>query len=211
MRNIRIVTGEHYHVFNRGVDKRDIFVDADDLNRLFQSMLEFNTVEPIGSIYENSFRKKTLGNSVSKREERLVDFIAYCLNQNHYHFILRQIRDNGVEKFMHRLGLGYTKFFNNKHDRTGVLFQGKYKAVHVDSNEYLLHLSVYVNLNNRVHRSGNRITRSSWNEYVRDTAGICKKEIILDQFPNIGAFQKFTEGSLEGIRGRKEMEKLLLE
>jgi putative transposase len=203
-------------VFNRGVDKRKIFLDQQDLERFFQSMKEFNTLEPIGSIYENSFRKNSkLGDPISKFP-KLVDFICYCLNPNHYHFILKQNIDNGIEKFMHRLGIGYTMFFNKENERSGALFQGRYKAIHIDSNEYLLHLSVYVNLNERIHELGDSISKSisksSWKEYVNNNFnGFCEKDIILGQFNNLSEYKKFAENSLKFIHEKKQMKKLLLE
>ncbi|MBU4224081.1 transposase [Patescibacteria group bacterium] len=213
MRKIQFTNNEYYHIFNRGVDKREIFLDHGDLSRFFQSMEEFNTVNPIGSIFENSFRK--LGNPVSKLE-KLVNFVCYCLNLNHYHFILEQLSDNGIEKFMHRLGIGYTKYFNKKHDRVGALFQGNYKAVHINSNEYLLHVSAYVNLNNKVHSLGNpvsklRLSKSSWDEYINNQIGFCKKDIVLGQFNNPNEYKEFAESSLVDIKERKETKELLLE
>ncbi|MEK7154047.1 MAG: transposase, partial [Patescibacteria group bacterium] len=150
MRSITFETDEFYHVFNRGNNKRPIFLDEFDLLRFLQSMREFNTVEPIGSIYENFFRKKELGDSIFK-QQKLVDLVCYCLNPNHFHLTVKQLVDDGVRRFMHRVGTGFTKYFNQKYKTSGALFQGRYKALHVDSNEYLLHLSAYVNLNNRVH------------------------------------------------------------
>ena len=125
MRNISFVNGEFYHIYNRGTDKRNIFSDRDDINRFFQSMKEFNVIEPIGSIYENSFKSQQLGSRASKLElnKKLVNFICYCLNPNHYHFILEQITEKGIEKLLHRIGTGYTKYFNNKNERSGSLFQ----------------------------------------------------------------------------------------
>ncbi len=217
MRKEKFVNGECYHIFNRGTDKRIIFSEQNDLDRFFQSMEEFNTVEPIGSIYENSFRKKSFGNPISKclQREKLVNFTCYCLNPNHYHFILEQLVDKGVEKFMQKLGIGYTKYFNQKYERSGVLFQGAFKTVHIDSNEYLLHLSAYINLNNRVHKFdqfGNSISKSSWDEYIEKSKnGFCEKSIILSQFNNTSEYKIFAEDSLKGIKERKDMEKLLLE
>ena len=137
MRKVLLVNDEYYHVFGRGVDKRQIFMDARDYARFLQSMEEFNTVEPIGSIFENSFRKREsqLGDGVSK----LVEFICYCLNPNHYHFLMRQVADKGIEKFMHRLCLGYARYFNIKCQRSGSLFQGPFKAVCFNHT----HLSVF--------------------------------------------------------------------
>src|SRR3989338_5362626 len=180
MRKIQLANGENYHVYNRGVDKRRLFLEKEDLELFFQSMGEFNSTEPIGSIYENTFAEKKL------RGTPLVNFIAYCVNPNHFHFILRQIADRGIEKFMHRLGTGYTMYFNNKNKRSGSLFQGKFKAVHVDSNEYII-----------------------------KKGGFCKKSIILNQFKNVSEYKKYAESSLEDILERKqlykELESFLLE
>ena len=205
--------GEYYHVFNRGVDKRIIYADQYDMDRFFKSLVEFNVVDPIGSLYENSFLQ--LGGPTAKLSERLVNIIAYCLNPNHYHLILEQLVDGGISEFMKRLG-GYAWYFNNKYERSGALFQGRFKAIHIDSNEYLLHLSAYVNLNNKVHRIKGESFRSSWNEYLnKNKTSLSKLNIILRQFSNSGEYKDFAESSLKDILGRKErrkeMEGLLLE
>lgn len=209
MRKLEFANGEYYHIFNRGNNKRPIFIDDKDFSRFFQSMAEFNSTEPIGGIFANSFRKSSLRGSTSK----LVDFTCYGLNNNHYHFILNQLVDDGIQKFMHRIATGYTRYFNEKHDCNGSLFQGRYKAVHIDSNEYLLHLSAYVNLNDRVHSLRGSASKSSWDEYVLGLGegGFCRKDIILDQFRDAVEYKKFAEGSLKSIRERRDMEKFLLE
>lgn len=224
-RKTAFVEGEFYHIYNRGVDKRNIFLHQDDFDRFLCSMVEFNAVDPIGSIYENSFRR--LGSESSKSSDAedsggsLVDFVAYCLNPNHYHFLVRQNAEKGIEKFMQRIGTGYTKFFNNKYERSGSLFQGVFKSIHVDSNKYLLHLSAYVNLNNRGHQLGSEASKlmpaiSSWGEYTDEyIEGICVKEPILSQFENLDAYEKFATSSLQSIIQRKEdlrdIDRLLLE
>lgn len=201
----KFITGELYHVFNRGVDKRDIFAVDNDIRRFYQSMTEFNSLDPIGSIYENSIRKKGIVGFVIP-EHPLVNFVCYCLNPNHYHFILEQTEDRGVEKLMQRLSNGYTKFFNNKYKRSGSLFGGRYKAKFIDSNEYLLHLSAYINLNNQAHfgHSMSKICKSSWGEYLgKSKDNFCKREIILSQFKNKEEYKKFAEDSLETILNNK--------
>jgi len=219
MRKKPFANGEFYHIYNRGVDKRIIFSDDEDLERFFQGMVEFNTINPVGSLYENSFRK--LGGPTAKLEKRLVNIVAYCLNSNHFHFILEQVSGGGISEFMKRLSGGYTWYFNNKDKRSGSLFQGKFKAIHIDTNEYLLHLSAYVNLNNKVHQLGGPTaklisSKSSWGEYIdKNLKGVCEKDIILDQFKNINEYKKFSLSSLEMIKKRKEdikdIEKFLLE
>jgi putative transposase len=210
MRRVKLVKGEYYHVFNRGFDKMDIFLEKRDIERFYLSMQEFNTVDTIGSIYENYFIKKKLGTPSSK--QKLVEFICYCLNPNHFHFLLRQSTDCGIEKLMQKLGGGYAKYFNQKYKRSGYLFQGSYRIVHVNSNEYLLHLSVYINLNFKVHKLGTPSSKSSWEEYLTGKAGgLCDKSIILDQFPNPKEYKEFAEYSLESIIARKDMDKLRVE
>lgn len=222
---------EYYHIFNRGVDKRNIFIDKKDLERFFQSMEEFNTIEPIGSIYENYFRKKELEGSVFKqsfKQKKLVNFICYCLNPNHYHFILKPLTKKGIENFMHRLGTGYTNYFNEKYKRSGALFQGKYKAKQIND---LLYISAYVNLNNQIHQFGSRtpkLMKSSWNEYVsyykyehnhkhnhKQKTAFCEKNVILEQFNSISEYKNFALETLEviqeGKQEEKDMKKLLLE
>ena len=80
MRKTPFVNKEYYHIFNRCVDKRKVFLSGDDFDRFLQSMDEFNSVTPIGSIYENSFNKKQLGHSMSKlkkEKDKLVNFVCY--------------------------------------------------------------------------------------------------------------------------------------
>ena len=210
MRKVQFVNGEHYHIFNRGVDKREIFMDQRDLDRFFQSMSEFNTLTPIGGIYAASFHKNNLLRNLVSKAERLVDFICYCLCPNHYHFIIRQLTDRGVEKFMHRLGLGYTNYFNKKYQRSGSLFQGTFKANHIDSDEYLLYASAYVNLNYKVHQLTNKFFSSSWESYVRskEKENFCNTDIILGQFANVSEYKNFAENVVVIARERKELEKI---
>jgi len=216
-RKTTFANGEVYHVYNRGTDKRDIFVEEYDQSRFLQSMIEFNTLDPIGSIYAHSFHKSDqLRSQASKLaseendEEKLVEIIAYCLNQNHYHFILKQVSDRGIEKYMQRIGTGYTKYFNSKYERSGVLFQGKFKAIHIDTNEYLLHASAYVNLNDRVHHFNqlrSLASKSSWGAYVGSgniANGVpIEKNIVLGQFRNPSEYAGFAENSLRGTLERR--------
>ncbi len=222
-RKIQFITNnEFYHICNRGVDQRNVFLDQYDVDRFYQSMNEFNNINPIGSIYAQSFKINQLRGSTPKlvNDSKLVNILAFCLNPNHYHFILEQVVDGGISEFMRRLG-GYTSYFNKKYNRSGVLFQGRFKSVHIDSNEQLLNTSVYVNLNNEVHQLRGATpklvkSRSSWMEYTENTENnFCKKDIILNQFKNKEDYRKFAKKSLESILERrkrlKEVESFLLE
>jgi putative transposase len=215
MRKTPFITGEYYHIYNQGVDKRNIFLNTNDFARFLKSMAIFNTVEPVGSLYEYVFDLKSGRRSAKSEAASLIDIICFCLNPNHYHIVLRQRLDGGVSEFMKRLSGGYTQGFNRKYRRRGALFQGKFKSSHIDSNEYLLHISAYVNLNNRVHRLKAGTSVTSWDEYMRNKKQICKKSIILKQFRDKKEYKEFALSTLQDIQERKklskELEKLLLE
>lgn len=203
MRKIEFEIDEVYHIFNRGVDKRKIFSNKKDLDRFFESMTAFNSVKPIGSLFEQTFQKEEI-------KKPLVDIIAYNILPNHFHFILREIKEGGISDYIKRLTGGYTWYFNHKNKRNGSLFQGPFKAKHIDSNEYLLHCSVYVNLNDKIPLGGlaaksGDLTKSSWKEYLgENNENVCKRDIVLEQFKNIAEYKEFALSSLDDIRSNKE-------
>ncbi len=202
MRNHKFVIGEYYHIYNRGTDKRDIILDIYDLERFMQGLTYFNMTRPIGSIYEISFGSNKEKLNLS---EKLVDIIAYCINPNHFHLILTPLTENGIEKFMQKIA-GYTRYFNEKYKRSGVLFQGKFKSKYIDNNKYLLHLSVYVNMNNRAKLGtpSTKLSKSSLEEYIEEIHGICNAEIILKQFKDKEQYKNFAFDSWEYSQSLKE-------
>ena len=150
--NIRnLVTGEIFHVLNRGVDKRKIFLDDRDYLRFIHDLFEFNDVNPALNIgrYLNGSQLNDLRNqSISRTPRKLiVEILAFCLMPNHFHLLLRQRVDGGITKFMRKLGIGYANYFNQKYERTGTLFQGRYKAVLVNREVHFIHLPYYIHFN----------------------------------------------------------------
>ena len=122
MRKHVFTNDEFYHIFNRGVEKRTIFIDKGDFERFIESMDVFNSVLPVGSLYEHAFTKNKLGGRTPKS---LVNIICYCLNPNHYHLILKQLVDGGISEFMKRVAGGYTNYFNIRYKRNGVLYHSQ--------------------------------------------------------------------------------------
>lgn len=184
-------------------------MDAADLRRFWESMHDFNQAEPIGSMYEFSFIKKS--GKLKQKPMPLVQFVTYCLNPNHFHFLITPLQEKGVEKFMQRLGNGYTKYFNNRHKRSGVLFQGRFKSKHVHPNEYLLHLSAYINGNDKLGYRMSKLSKSSMREFSENFSGekFCNTDIILEQFRNRKEYEEFAHASLEDIQLRKKLTKEL--
>lgn len=118
---------------------------------------------------------------------KIVNLVCYCLMPNHFHFLLQQLRDSGLTEFVSKLSNSYTKYFNTKNQRAGPIFQGEFKAVHIESDEQLVHLSRYIHLNpvvDYVAKDLNSYPWSSYGEYLGLTsAKTCAKAVILDQFP----------------------------
>ena len=148
IRKTPLVTGEHYHCFNRGVDKRVTFIDADDFQYFLDILFLFNQLESLGDMRTYRCREKYLS-LVHGKTQKLVSISSYCVNPNHFHLLLKQEVDNGITDFMRKVGTGYTMYFNKKYERTGSLFEGKFKAKHLDTDEYLKYLFSYVHLNPR--------------------------------------------------------------
>lgn len=205
-----IVEGEFYHVYNRGVDKRDIFFETYDIERFIDGIVEFNTEEPLGGLREYLHNKRNVTSGDHSKTEKLVDIVAYCLNPNHYHILVQARSDTGVSEFTRRLSIGYTGYFNAKQERTGVLLQGRTKVKHIDTNEYLLHVSAYINLNYRIHGfNEDDLVKSSFDEYREDIQGICKKDIILDQFHSREDYGMFAGTTVEATKNERLFQKFI--
>ncbi len=157
MRRIKFERGKIYHVFNRGVEKRDIFLSDGDRWRFLQAMYLFNDESATTNLLyrlEKEKGKMHFGilREYMKREriERkpLVRIMADCLKQNHFHLLVEEIQKNGISRFMHKLAVGYAGYFNIKYERVGSLFQGTFKAVEIKKDEQLYYIIAYINVIN---------------------------------------------------------------
>lgn len=162
MQRITPATNEIYHVYNRGVDKRNVFMDDVDFLRFIHDLFEFNDEEPSPNInYHFSKASKSQQSQAQSMEVKLpyfgkndrqprkflVEIIAFCLMPNHFHLLIKQRVEMGISKFMSKLGTGYTNYFNQKYQRTGSLFQGSYKSIVVKDESHFIHLPYYIHAN----------------------------------------------------------------
>ncbi len=151
---LQLATGEIYHVFNRGVEKREIFIEEKDFFRFIHDLWEFNdknavenTTFYLDSIHYEEALSTLRGEKPEKKSrELLVDILCFALMPNHFHLLLRQLVDDGISLFMRKLG-GYPLYFNKKYNRVGPLFQGRFKAVHIETDAQLMTISSYIHLN----------------------------------------------------------------
>lgn len=140
---------EFFHVMNRGVDKRDIFMDERDYLRFIHDLFEFNDEELSENMFRSFNKMKDIGcQSIYKKPRKLlVSIHAFCLMPNHYHLLLSPFIEGGISKFMQKINMGYSKYFNIKYKREGALFQGKYKTVNIQRDEYFAYLLYYIHFN----------------------------------------------------------------
>lgn len=147
-RRVQFGAGECYHVYNRGVEKRDVFLTQGDYERFLYALFVCNDRRPITNTFHGYRGLTSIRWEMRERRDSLVDILCFCLMPNHFHLLIRQRHDDaGVPLFMQKVGTAYTMYFNAKYERAGGLFQGTYKVKRVAQDEYLLPLSRYIHLN----------------------------------------------------------------
>ena len=169
-RHIPLYTDEIYHLYNRGVDRRNIFLDDKDYER-FQLLLYLaNGERPINCQALLSYGRRSLIKLYNiDRGKPLVAISSYVLMPNHFHVLVYQLVDNGISQYMKKLLTAYAKYFNTKHKRTGVLFQSRFRSVHVNTDTHLRYLYSYIHLNPV------KLIQSDWQiQGIRDTVMVLR-------------------------------------
>lgn len=201
-RKIPLVTGEYYHIFNRGINKQPIFFGTRDFDRIML-LLEFYSFDRPKlrfSKYQQLSQKdrKIFFDELSEKHKKIIDIISFCFMPNHFHLLIRQLRKNGISRFTGILQNSYTKYFNVKHKRIGPLLQGQFKAVRVEDDIQLLHLSRYIHLNpytSFIVKEVSELKNYQWSsfiEYISEgNLGLCNKEIVLGDFKDSREYQEF--------------------
>ncbi|MCG2809740.1 MAG: hypothetical protein L6275_05395 [Candidatus Portnoybacteria bacterium] len=136
--------GDIYHILNRGVDKRKIFLGDQDCLRFVYNLYDFNNKNETFMSYRN--RRKSERSALVKpnSDDKLVDVLCWCLMSNHYHILVREKRDGGASMFSKKVNSSYTQYFNLKNERSGVLFQGKSKIILIKKDNHFTYLPFYI-------------------------------------------------------------------
>lgn len=146
--------GEHYHIVNRGTDKKMLFKDTSDYVRFLFTILYFQSTVTFSNLGNYVKQYKTKGNFVINdstandiKKTREVELIAFCIMPNHFHFLLNEKIEGGISRYMQRVQNSYGKYFNTKYKVNGHVFQGSFRNIHIETNEQLLHTSAYIHRN----------------------------------------------------------------
>ena len=230
LRKDPFITGEYYHIWNRGIDKRNIFKLEKDYKRFIMLLYLANS--------EGSFRLDDIVNKQNKNFEEvlildkgksLVSIGVWCLMTNHFHLLIKQEVDGGITKFMRKVGVGYSMFFNIKYQRQGALFGGPFKSKCIKTNDnYLRQLFAYIHLNpldiefpgweKGINKSSTEMKKflesyrySSYRDYIgedRIEKNIIKPEKFPDYFQSKQSFKEFVENYFIAFRKNCSCEKL---
>lgn len=201
-RKVPLINDQIYHVLNRGISLQPTFKTIRELNRAIEVMRYYQSRRPplrySQFVFLSNERRNQILDYLSKEKDFLVEIICFCMMPNHFHFMLKQLEEDGISKFVSNFTNSFTRYFNVKEKRKGPLFQGKFEAVRVETDEQLVHLSRYIHLNPfssyvvKTFKELENYSYSSLPEYLgRSQTNFCEKEIVLNQFRYPKLYQKF--------------------
>lgn len=212
-RDYKIFAAEnYYHVFNRGNGKNDIFFEPQDygifLHRLSENLFPEHEIPKTGYPLDLKFKRKKLPAGA-------FSLICYCLMPNHFHLLVRQNSEVKISELIQKLCTGYSKYFQKKYDHVGHLFQGTFKAIHVDNESYLTWLSAYIHQNPATASIVNNLEDypySSYLDYIGLRDGkLCDKAPILDKFKSKEDYKKFVLDTEALFKAKKSLKDLMLD
>lgn len=214
IRNIPLVTDQVYHIFNKSQGNIPVFQST----RSGQAMLD--------AIWYYQYQKVPMKLSYfraqSKKDREMIstgllttphyiNLLAYCLMPNHYHLLIKQTADNGISKYMGNVQNSITRYLNIKHKQKGHIFIGQFKAIRIESDEQLLHVSRYIHLNPytgyivQTIEETKKYRWSSCNEYTTNATGFCDHELVLSHFKSKNGYEKFIEDRKDYQRSLTEI------
>ena len=213
-RILPLVNGECYHIYNRGAARQPTFSSKRDYERFLSCLLyyRFNNspfkLSRLLQISKNE-RDQILLN-LESRQDFAIEIVAYCLMPNHFHILIKQITDKGISTFMKLVTDSYTRYYNTKHDRLGPLFQGAFKAVRIETNEQLIHVSRYIHLNPLVSYvvRDDELLYYPWSslmDYLNGRHSFVNSQSVISNFKTSKNYQEFV---LNQIDYGKELEKI---
>ncbi len=211
-----LISGEIYHFFNRGIDRRPTFTTKRECQRALQIIRFYQFSSP--PVKLSRFlslppdEQMQITQKLEETDDKLIEVYAFCLMPNHFHFLARQLADNGISRFMSQFHNSYTRYFNSAHKRVGPLFLDQFKAVWIETDEQLMHVSRYIHLNPYtayVVKNFEDLFSYPWSslaQYVSDdNEGLCSKELILSYFKTRDDYKGFI---LDQAGYQRELDKI---
>jgi len=209
-----IFTGEFYHVYNRGVEKRRIFLSHLDYQRFTNALFHYLVTDKKFTDVDHSTTALPEP-GLDKGFIKPAELIAFCLMPNHFHFLVKQIKNKGISEYVHQVTTSYAKYFNLKNERVGPLFQGRFKAKRIDTLELLLYVSKYIH-RNPIDSAKKKLTFnqnsgypwSSLRDYALEEDSLIFKEPILANFSSKVQYLNFVKNNFadEELRSLRDID-----
>jgi putative transposase len=210
-RSHALVTGQYYHIFNRGVAKQPTFVTKRDYNQVILSKDYYQYVNPPIRLSRYKPLSETEKSNVRLKMEfgrKLVEIVCFVLMPNHFHFLLKQLEDDGISKYISLFSNSYTRYFNTANNRVGPVFQGAFKSVSIESEEQLLHLTRYIHLNPYV---ASMISKDELQHYPWSSFPKYLKEPISFYYNKTYSYYDFVMNHSDYARELKRIEHLCID
>lgn len=220
-RKVYFRNGYFYHLYNRSIDGQDIFKDKRDIKRYFWTIgfYRYKNAPLRLSHFLNlklEDRNDILG-LLKKKNELVIEILNYAIMPNHYHLLVKQVMNGGISWFISNIQNSYARYFNTKNKRIGHLFQSNFKAVLIESEEQLIHMSRYIELNplsSFLLKDFQELfiyEGSSLREYISHKEGICQKKYIISHFKTIKNYLNFLKNQVDYQRRLEKIKHLILE
>ena len=221
-RKTPLIADQIYHVFNRSVARQPIFLTDTDYRRALavteyysylKPALRFSHYNRLQPPQKNEFFK-----NLKKNSKPCIELLAFCFMPNHLHFLIKEIKENGIATFMSNFQNSYAKYFNLKTDRSGSLFQAMFKAVRIETDEQLIHVARYIHLNpitGFILKDIEELSNYPWSSFPiylgKQTLDILNKDTVLSFFSSVKRFIDFTRDQINYQRDLDKIKHLLLE
>lgn len=206
MRLENFTENEHYHLFGRGVNKENIFIDDEDKARFVFLITHFQSPAKIYNVgwYTRMFlKKKSFSTQKARVEEilkkRNIELVAFVIMPNRFHLLVKNLSEGILSVYMQRVLTAYSKYFNMKYGKQGHVFEGPYRALHIKNNAEVLNLSALIHKSpkemNEWKDAFDRYPYSSYQDYIgiNRWGEFLSPEAVLKQFKNQALYRNFVE------------------
>ena len=235
---MKFEVGSFAHIYNRGNRKQPIVRDAKDKWHFLQVLYYLNhqtsLLNPFRELRERELLMSEINNPFAWPKQwdtrsPLVKILTFKLRENHFHLILKQEVENGIQKFMQRIGVAMAKRFNERYQEVGSLFQGRYKRKIIEKDEYIMYLSVYIQVKNAFEEYPGGLEKAlqefdrafewaikdpynSLGDYAGNrNSSIIDKDVLGAMFPTPQSYKEFTKQCLSDMNFDEKLDKFRLD
>lgn len=234
----QLVNKEIYHIVFRAIEGLKLFRDEKDYFRMIHDLFEFNDENPVSSYFRHDIAsqlpRNVLGSWENRRKRKILgEILAFCLMPNHIHLLIRQLREGGISKFMRKIGAGYGGYYNQKYKRKGHLFDGRHRLIHIQAQEQLKTVFVYIHTNpvalvvsgwkdkglkaEELNKAIKFLENYRWSSYLdylgkKNFPSVTQREILLKVMSGSDECREFVKDWLQfKVELRSGMEKIAIE